>query len=72
MSIGDLLISVTQFLILIDLSIITLTFLFFLLADKVDFIKVRNVGSKVKLIAFVIVSILLIAIFSGVSGMLLK
>ncbi|CAC5966892.1 TPA: hypothetical protein ACF9K4_002764 [Staphylococcus aureus] len=72
MSIGDSLISIAQFLILIDLSIIILTFLFFLLVDKVDFIKVKNVESKVKLIAYVIVSILLIAIFSGVSGMLLK
>lgn len=69
-SITDFLFSVAQLILIVDFGIVVLAFVLFILNDKTDLINIRNAGKVAKVIVYIIIGLLGIAILFGILGIL--
>lgn len=69
-SITDFLFSVAQLILIVDFGIVVLAFVLFILNDKTDLINIRYAGKVAKVIVYIIIGLLGIAILFGILGIL--
>ncbi len=71
-SITDFLFSVAQFILIVDLGFVILAFALFILNDKTDLINIRSAGKVAKVIVYLILGLLGVAVLFGILGILVS